>query len=101
MRLLDHERVSFWQNITDPMSINVKPSYTGKQGQVVVATDAVEEGNIFGILYDREAMGMTTVDQYVSTTPFNSAGGYWNVYFHYTDKWYNDSTENSVLFLLD
>lgn len=101
MRLLDHERVSFWQNITDPMSINVKPSYTGKQGQVVVAADAVEEGNIFGILYDREAMGMTTVDQYVSTTPFNSAGGYWNVYFHYTDKWYNDSTENSVLFLLD
>lgn len=101
LRMLRHEKVNFWQNIQNPLDLDITPSYTGADGSVKTATDAVKQDQIFGILYDREAAGMTTVDQYVSTTPFNSAGGYWNIFFHYTDKWWNDITENCIVFLMD
>ena len=37
---------------------------------------------------------------YASTTPFNSAGGYYNMYNHWRFNSYCDYTENAVLFVL-
>lgn len=99
LRGVEAESVSFWQSIKDPTKINVKCGYTDNTG--VPATDTVTENNIFSLIYDREMMGMTVVNQWSARTPFNAAGGYSNVYFHFTDRYYNDNFENAVLFLLD
>ena len=55
---------------------------------------------VMGILYDREAMG-TFKKKYKSlTSPVNAAGQYYNVFYHMITMYYNDLTENAVVFLL-
>lgn len=99
LRGVEAESVSFWQSIKDPTKINVKCGYTDNTG--VPATDTVTEDNIFALIFDREMMGMTVVNQWSAVTPFNAAGGYSNTYFHFTDRYYVDNFENACLFLLD
>lgn len=99
LRGVEAESVSFWQSIKDPTKINVKCGYTDNTG--VPTSDTVTEDNIFALIFDREMMGMTVVNQWSAVTPFNAAGGYSNTYFHFTDRYYNDNFENAVLFLLD
>lgn len=99
LRGVEAESVSFWQSIKDPTKINVKCGYTDNTG--APATDTVTEDNIFALIFDREMMGMTVVNQWSAVTPFNAAGGYSNTYFHFTDRYYVDNFENACLFLLD
>lgn len=83
--------VPFWQSLQSPSSINVTPASGGT---------AVEESLVMGILYDREAMG-TFKKKYKSlTSPVNAAGQYYNVFYHMITMYYNDLTENAVIFLL-
>ena len=98
---LDYETVSFWQSIETPMGINVTPSYINETGEAVIADTAVNQSNILGVLFDEEAAGVTTVNQWTAPAPFNARGGYQNTFWHYTDRYFNDLTENGVVFLLD
>ena len=100
LKLSSNEKVNFWQSIDTPMEIQVTPSVINPTGGVVKG-DEQSMGNIFGVLYDDEAMGLTTIKQWSSTTPFNSAGGYWNVYYHFTDRYWNDLTENALVFVIE
>lgn len=99
LRGVDAESVSFWQSIKEPTKINVKCGFTDNTG--VPDTDTVTENNVFALIYDREMMGMTTINQWSKATDLNAAGGYSNVFFHFTDRYYVDNFENAVLFLLD
>lgn len=98
---LDFETVSFWQSIDTPMGINVTPSYINETGEAVTADSAVNQTNVLGVLFDEEAAGITTVNQWTAPAPFNARGGYQNTFWHYTDRYFNDLTENGVVFLLD
>lgn len=98
---MDYETVSYWQSIDAPMAIKLKPSYIDSTGAVVVADENVELYNIFGVLFDEEAVGITTVNTWSAPAPFNARGGYTNTFWHYTDRYFNDLTENGVVFLLD
>ena len=100
LKLASNEKVNFWQSIDTPMGIQVTPSVINPTGGVVKGAEQ-SMGNIFGVLYDDEAMGLTTINQWSSTTPFNSAGGYWNVYYHFTDRYWNDLTENALVFVIE
>lgn len=83
--------VPFWQSLQTPSGINVKPASGGT---------AVTESLVMGILYDREAMG-TFKKKYKSlTSPVNAAGQYYNVFYHMITMYFNDLTENAVVFLL-
>ena len=83
--------VPFWQSIETPSGINMKTSSDGV---------AVEQSLIMGVLFDREAMG-TFKKKYTSlTTPINAAGKYYNVFYHMITMYFNDLTENAVVFLL-
>lgn len=101
LKLAYTEQVNFWQSIDTPMSINNKPEYLLPDGTTKVEEKAVVTSNVFGIMCDVEAMGYTVVNQWTATTPFNAAGGYSNIYFHFTDRYWNDFTENAVVFLLE
>ena len=48
---------------------------------------------------DREAAGVTTVNQW-SDSIWNPRGGYSNLYWHFTDRYYNDFSENAVVFTI-
>lgn len=101
MKLMDFERVNFWQNPNSPDAINVMPIYLQSDGTLTSPAAAVNEPHVFGVLFDDEALGYTIVNQWSATTPFNAAGGYSNVYYHFTDRYWNDFTEKGVVLLLD
>lgn len=83
--------VPFWQSIKNPAYINVK---------CASGVTSTEIPPVMGILYDREAMG-TFKKKYKSlTSPVNAAGQYYNVFYHMITMYYNDLTENAVIFLL-
>lgn len=83
--------VPFWQSIKTPSGININPASGG---------DKIEQSLVMGILYDREAMG-TFKKKYSSlTSPINAAGKYYNVFYHMITMYFNDLSENAVIFLL-
>lgn len=101
LKMMDYEGVNFWQSIKTPMGIQIKANYMDNTG--AVKTDAVvtATSNIFGILMDEEAAGITTYGARTATTPYNARGEYMNVWWHFNDRYWNDFTENAVVFLLD
>lgn len=100
LKLVDFERVNFWQSALDPSSINNKPIMLKADGTLAPAANAVSISNVFGVLFDEEAAGYTTVNEWSQPSPFNARGGYYNQFWHFTDRYWNDFTENAVIFYL-
>lgn len=100
LRLSDHESVNFWQNIESPYEIQVQPIYLQEDGSLMQA-GATTVSNLFGVIFDEEALGYTVMNRYTLATPMNASGSYSNLYFHYTERYWNDFTENGIVLLLD
>ena len=92
VKLNNYHTTSFWQSIKKPSEINVKISSNGT---------AINSGGIVAVLYDRDALGLYKKDSWNSTTPFNSAGGYYNTYYHHKELYFNDLSENFVVFVIE
>lgn len=101
MKMTDLELVNFWQNIDKPADIDIKPIYMDKNGALKQPAGTIKEPHLFGVIFDEEALGYTTVNSWSAPTPFNARGGYHNIFWHYTDRYWNDFTENGVVLLLD
>lgn len=101
MKMTDLELVNFWQNIDKPADIDIKPIYMDKKGALKQPASTIKEPHLFGVIFDEEALGYTTVNSWSAPTPFNARGGYHNIFWHYTDRYWNDFTENGVVLLLD
>ena len=91
VKLNNYHTTSFWQSIKKPSEINVKIASDGT---------AVTYSGILAVLYDRDALGLYKKDSWNSTTPFNSAGGYYNTYYHHKELYFNDLSENFVVFVI-
>lgn len=91
--------VPYWQSIDDRMRVNVDAAYTAADGTIA---NAVQDSSVVaGVLWDREAMGINAHLESVDVTPRNARGRYYNTFYHYARRYYNDITENAVVFLLD
>lgn len=101
LRMADNETVNFWQSIDKPDEINVQPVYLQADGTLKTDGEPVNKAGIFGVMFDEEAAGYTVVNQWSAPTPFNVKGGYSNIFWHFTDRYWNDFTENGVVLLLD
>lgn len=101
LKWADHEQVNFWQSISTPSGINISSTYLNSTGTLTTETTNTATSNIFGVLFDEEAIGITTCGQWSSASRFNARGGYTNFWYHFNDRYYNDFTENGVVFLLD
>lgn len=99
LKLADNELVNFWQSAESRNNIDVNAVYLTESG--TLTTEKVNQSNIFGIIMDEEAAGYTVINKWNAPTPFNAAGGYSNMYWHFTDRYWNDFTENTVVFLMD
>lgn len=100
LKLTETEAVTFWQSIEDPAKVSVKPVRLGTDGALVEGSDTVVD-NIAGVIFDRDAMGYTVMSTWTGVTPLNAKGGYWNQFYHFTDRYWNDFTEKGVVLLLD
>lgn len=92
--------VDFFQSFNTPDSVHVTPAYIGADGAVATAT-AQEVTNIFALLADRDALGVNFYDQSVDVSPYNARGKFYNYWYSDAHRYYNDVTENAVLFLMD
>lgn len=103
-----YEGVNFWQSplpgstpYDNEAKITFKPNYLDTStGQSADAAAAVTLDFVLGILYDVDAMGVNEQFDYTATTPFNAAGGYANTYYHWRHNYWNDFTENALVFVV-
>lgn len=99
LKTIPREDIAFWQNINLPSDINVDCTYMGYLGSLL--TQAVQKTDVFGVLFDKEAAGYTMVNQSYEVTPYNVRGKYWNHFWSFQDRYWNDFTENAIVLLLD
>lgn len=100
LKVVDFEKVNYWQAALSPSSINVKRTMLQKDGTLSV--EGVSKiDNVFGVLFDEDAAGYTTVNEWAQPSPFNAKGGYYNQFWHFTDRYWNDFTENAVIFYIE
>lgn len=89
------ETVPYWQgsgkdySFTSVSSINVK-SASG--------IDVVLSG-VLGIIFDRDALGVTCLDRRVSTA-YNAKGEFFNNFYKFDAGYFNDTNENFIVFFV-
>lgn len=101
LRTVDFETVNYWQSALNPSAIKTKPALLKKDGTIHTSIEVVEISNVIGVLFDEEAAGYTTINQWSQPSPFNARGGYYNQFWHFTDRYWNDFTENAVIFYIE
>lgn len=99
LKLVDFETVNYWQSPIYPTSVSGKVNILTKSGTVNILSGARLD-NLLGVLFDEEAAGYTTINEWAQPTPFNAKGGYYNQFWHFTDRYWNDFTENAVVFYM-
>ena len=99
MKMIDWEPVTYWQSINAPLVMGGVPSYLAADGTIATAANTVTLG-VVGMLFDEDACGITRINQWSERTPFNAAGGYSNIYWHFTERYWNDFTENGVILVI-
>lgn len=94
VKMTGYKTFNFWQSSVfgDEMKINIKLASNGKE---------VNQDGIIAVLFDREACGIYKNFKKVVTTPINARGLYYNTYWHLKKQYFNDLTENGVVFVLD
>lgn len=92
VNLTGYMEVNFWQSAQSPDAINIKRASDGTQTQI---------SNIVAMIHDRDALGIYQIDEEVLTTPVNAAARYYNTFWHERQLWFNDLSENFILFTLN
>lgn len=96
-----HESVNFWQAAQTPDAINVTPAVLNPAtGAKTVPQAAISQNNVLGILFDRDALGVTFMEETFDPAPYNARGKYQTTWYSFTGRYYQDHTENSVVILL-
>ena len=101
LRMADTAILNFWQSITTPDTINVTPTYMKTDGTLETPQTAVNQANVFGVICDREAAGYTIVNQRTTSAAYNGKGEFQNFWLKFTDRYWNDFTENAVVLLMN
>lgn len=101
LKYADVETVNFWQSIKTPDTVKVTPSYTHTDGTVKTPQSAVTQANVFGLIFDEDAMGYALLDRRTIPTPVNANGLYRNLWVHCKQKVFMDNTEKAAVLLLD
>lgn len=99
LSMLPREDVTFWQSIQTPDAVNLTAGYVNAAGEAT--SGAANLTGVFGVIFDEEAAGYTLANQWSQPAPFNARGGYTNYFWHETQRFYNDFSENCVVLLLD
>lgn len=100
IRDASNEIVNFWQSIKTPDAVSALPSYLAADGTITTEADKVDVANVFAVLMDEEAAGISICNYDVGSI-YNPRGRYANTFWNFQDRYWNDFTENAVVFTLD
>lgn len=100
LQSIDFETVNFWQSIDAPGALQITPVVMTGTGEFTEGS-AVSTNSLVGVLFDEEAAGTTIISNWSATSPFNARGGYWNTFYHWNVRTWNDFTENCLVLLMD
>lgn len=92
--------VPYWQGVKEGDDINDISVLSKVVGKVDNKTEKTIE-NVVGILFDREGIGTFRQEEKVLTTPVNARGAYYNTFWHEKQLWFNDMSENAIIFTLN
>lgn len=95
-----YETVNYWQTAAAPETINGTVNRLAPGGSAIT-TGTVNNSTVIGVLFDDEAAGVNLTRQHATNTPINAKGLYTNYYWTETARFWNDNTENVVVFCLD
>lgn len=95
-----YERVNYWQAIESPYTVQIVPNILNTDGTCFATDDPQTCTPVVGVLFDDEALGITIIDEGVRSIE-NPRGRYFNNWYNWTARWYNDQTENFVVLCLD
>jgi hypothetical protein len=90
-----HETVPFWQGsgttygFADTSRINVKTSNG----------NTVDVNGVIGVMFDKEALGVSNLDRRV-TTNYNPKAEFYTNFYKFDAGYYNDQNENFVVFFV-
>lgn len=96
----DVRGVSYWQSINTPHQIQVTPAGIDSTGAVTTES-AQTVSNIFGVMFDRDAIASNMYLYRVANTPLNAKGLYYNTWLNARIQYMNDLTEKGIILLLD
>lgn len=88
--------VPYWQAAQSPMNIDLVIEGDGPEQE-----ESTTLTNIVAFIHDRDALGTYRKDVDVATTPLNARGMYTNQFWHMNDLYFNDVTENGIIFTLN
>jgi len=97
----DVRGVSYWQNINTPDQIQATPATINAAGEVTVSETAQTVSKVFGLMFDRDAIGSNRYFYKVANTPLNARGLYYNTWLNSRLQYMNDLTEKGIILLLD
>ena len=100
IRDASNEIVNFWQSIKTPDTVSALPSYLAADGTITTEATKVNVSNVFAVLMDKEAAGISVCNYDVGSI-WNPRGRYANTFWNFQDRFWNDFTENAVVFTLD
>ena len=94
-RLPNYETIPYWQGsgknyeFDSTSAINVK----------IDADTTVKIDGIVGVMFDRDALGVSNLDRRV-TTAYNAKAEFFNNYYKFDAGYFNDTNENFVVFFV-
>lgn len=83
---------NYWQANKSPLAIQVDRASDDEDTTV---------NNIVAVIHDRDALGMYSEEEDVLTTPVNAKARYYNTFWHIRNQWFNDLSENCLVFTLN
>lgn len=89
----DAETVTYWQGSGTSYGF----SSTSAVKITTSGGHSINASGILGVMFDRDALGVTNIDQKV-TTQYNPKADFTNTFYHRTQGMFNDLNENFVVF---
>lgn len=93
--------VPYWQSAKSPFDIKLR-IHEGTEDDTDDDEDVdITLSNVVGMIHDVDAFGTYRKEMDVITTPVNARGAYYNTFWHLNDLYFNDVSENGILFTLN
>ena len=100
--------VPYWQGEYTEETVSGETVKVDARDTIIVKVDDGDGGTetktvsgIMAFIFDKYALGAHRAEEETLTTPVNARGRYYNT-FHFAEQlWFNDLSENGVVFLLD
>lgn len=97
-----YEKVTHWQNINDPMAIDVTPAIPNLVSPASGQTtgNRVQLDHVVGMIYDEDALLTDYQMDSSYVTGLEARKGYRNIWWHFSKGSLNDFSENHCVFIL-